>query len=138
MSSMSDYLEVELRKHIFRTGAFTKPTSLYVALCTSPTTDASTGSTIVEPVGYSYARQQLNPSDTNWSGASSTNGVTNNNLALTFTASGGNWGTITHVAICDALTAGNVLFHGALTASKTINDGESFVLNAGSLNIQFA
>lgn len=135
---MSDYLEGQIRKHIFRTGAFTKPSNIYIALCTSPTTDASTGSTIVEPVGYSYARQQLNPSDTNWSAASTTDGITSNNFMLTFTASGGNWGTITHVAICDSITGGNVLFHGALTASKTINNGESFVFDVGSLNIQFA
>lgn len=31
MAAMSDYLEVELRKHIFRTGSFTKPTVLAVA-----------------------------------------------------------------------------------------------------------
>lgn len=35
MASMSDYLEVELCKHIFRTGSFTKPTALYVALSTA-------------------------------------------------------------------------------------------------------
>lgn len=135
MASMSDYLEVELRKHIFRTGSFTKPTALYICLCTAAPSDSSTGSTITEPSGNGYARVNVAPLDANWSGASSTSGLTDNVSAITFTASGGSWGTITHVAICDASSAGNMLFHGALTASKTVGDGDSFTFAAGALDI---
>lgn len=139
MSAMSDYLEAELRKHIFRTGSFTKPAALYVALCTAATSDSDTGSTITEPAGFGYARQQNDPSDSNWSGASATDGLTDNVGAITFgPASGGNWGSITHIAICDALTNGNMLFHGALNQSKTINDGDSLTFSIGDLNITLA
>ena len=141
MAAMSDYLEVELRKHIFRTGSFTKPTVLAVALCTAATTDASTGATITEVANsFGYARQTLNPLDANWTGASSTNGLTDNASAITFTASGGSWGTVTHIAICDSAThgAGNVLFHGALTSSKTIADGDSLTFAIGALDITLA
>jgi hypothetical protein len=138
MAAMSDYLEQQLRTHIFRTGSFTKPSGLFVALCTAATSDSSTGSTITEPSGNGYSRQALAPSDSNWTAASSTDGLTDNASALTWTASGGNWGTITHVAICDASTAGSVLFHGALTASKTVNDGDSFQFAIGALDITFA
>ena len=48
MAAMSDYLEVELIKHIFRTGSMTKPTVLAVALCTAATSDSQTGATITE------------------------------------------------------------------------------------------
>ena len=48
MASASDFLEDELVKHIFRTGSFTKPTVLAVALCTSATVDSDDGSTITE------------------------------------------------------------------------------------------
>lgn len=138
MSSMSDALEVELRKHIFRTGSFTKPTDLYICLCTSAPSDSSTGSTIVEPSGNGYARQNLAPSDSNWTGSSSTTGVTSNASAVTFTASGGSWGTITHFAICSASSAGTLYFHSALTASKTIGDGDTLTFPIGAITCTFA
>ena len=43
MANASDYLEVELRKHIFRTGSFTKPTVLAVGLFTVTPSDAGGG-----------------------------------------------------------------------------------------------
>lgn len=138
---MSDYLEGQLRAHVFRTSSFTKPTVLAIALCTSATADANTGATVPElPNATGYARQTLNPLDANWTAVSSTDGLTDNVTALTFTASGGDWGTISHIAIIDSAThgAGNVLFHGALSASKTIADGDSLILPAGALNCTFA
>ncbi|MGB2469903.1 MAG: phage tail fiber protein, partial [Flavobacteriales bacterium] len=36
----------------------------------------------------------------------------------------GAWGTITHFGIFDASSSGNLLYHGALTASKTIATGD--------------
>ena len=55
MANMSDYLEVELRKHIFRTGSFTKPTVLAVGLFTVTPSDSGGGT---EVSGGSYARVQ--------------------------------------------------------------------------------
>jgi hypothetical protein len=135
---MTDYLEGQIRKHCFRTGSFSKPSALYIALCTAATTDASTGSSITEPSGSGYSRQQLDPSDSNWTGASSTDGKTDNASAISFTADGGDWGAITHVAICDASTAGNVLFHGPLASSRTINDGDTLTIPANGLSVTFA
>ena len=50
-------------------------------------------------------------------------------------ASGGDFGTITHIGIFDALTSGNLLAHGALTSSKVISDGDTFQINSGNLTI---
>lgn len=136
MSAMSDYLEVEIRKHIFRTGSFTKPSVLAVALFTAAPSDSGGGT---EVSGGSYARATLNPADANWTGASSTNGLTDNASAITFPTPSGNWGTVTHFGIFDASSAGNLLFWGALTNSKTVNNGDpapSFPI--GSLAITFA
>ena len=141
MSSMSDYLEGEIRAHIFRTATFTKPTVLAVALCTAATADANTGATITEvPDATGYARQTLNPLDANWSAVSATDGIVKNLAAITFTASGGDWGSITHFAICDSATwgAGNMLFHGVLASAKTINDGDSLVFPIDSIICTFA
>lgn len=136
MSAMTDYLEGELIKHIFRTGSFTKPTALYIALFTAAPNDAGGGT---EVTGGSYARAQLNPADANWAAPAAGNGVTSNAAAITFPAPTANWGSVTHFAIMDASTAGNMLFHGALTASKTVNNGDpapEFAI--GDLTVTFA
>lgn len=136
MSKMSDYLEVELRKHLFRTGSFTKPSALHISLHTADPTDAGSGT---EVSGGSYARVQRDPLDANWTGASSTDGLTDNAAAITFPAPTANWGVVTHFGIWDASTAGNLLIHGALTTPKTINNGDAAPSFAtGALDITFA
>ena len=47
----------------------------------------------------------------------------------------GSWGTIGWVAVWDNSTGGNMLFHGALTTSKTIASGDVFRVPAGDLDI---
>lgn len=142
MSAMSDYLEVEIRKHIFRTGSFTKPTVLAVALCTASPTDAGTGASMNElPNANGYARQTLNPLDANWSALSSTGGATANQAAITFgPCTSSDWAAVTHVAICDSAThgAGNMLLWGALAASKTVQVGDTVSFDVDDLVITFA
>lgn len=136
MSAMSDYLEGQLRAHIFRTASFTKPTTLAIGLFTAAPSDAGGGT---EVSGGSYARVSANPLDANWTAASSTDGVTTNAAAITFATPTANWGTVTHFGIYDATTAGNLLVWGALTASRVISNGDaapSFA--AGALSITFA
>ena len=136
MSAMSDYLEAQLRTHIFRTGSFTKPSALHIALFTAAPSDAGGGT---EVSGGSYARVQRNPADGNWSIGTSTDGIITNTADITFPAPSANWGTVTHFGIFDAATGGNLLFHGALTTSRTINNGDNApVFQAGSLSITFA
>lgn len=136
MSQMSDYLEVQLRAHIFRTASFTKPSALHVSLHTANPADDASGS---EVSGGSYFRVQRNPLDANWSAASAIDGVTKNVAAITFPAPTGNWGVCTHFGIWDAATAGNLLAFGALGTPKTINSGDAAPSFAGdALVIIFA
>jgi hypothetical protein len=133
---MSDYLEGEIIKHIFRTGSFTKPSALYVALYTAAPSDSGGGT---EVSGGSYARAQLNPSDSNWAAPSSGNGLTDNLAEITFPAPTANWGQVTHLGIFDAASGGNLLIHGALTTPKTINNGDPAPKFAvGALDVTFA
>jgi hypothetical protein len=141
MSAMSNYLEGEIIKHIFRTGSFTKPTTLGIALVTTAVVDSDTGSTIAEVTNANaYARQTLNPLDANWSAPSGGNGATDNVTAITFPQATGNWGTVVGVAILDSAThgAGNVLLYGTLAVSKSINSGDTFSFAIGDLDITFA
>ena len=132
MAAMSDYLENKLVDHIFRGVSFTAPTQLHVELYTAAPSDSG-GGTVVS--GGSYARAALAPSTTNWAStggattttnpSAGTGGATSNNGVITFPAPTANWGTVTHFGIFDASSGGNLLIHGALTASKVINNGDA-------------
>lgn len=145
MANMSDYLENKLVDHIFRGRAFTAPSTIYVALFTANPSDSG-GGTEVSAGGY--ARVQVGPSDSAWEStqgtttavaSSGTGGATQNGSAITFGTPTANWGTITGVGIFDAASGGNLLFWGALSVSKTVNNGDpapSFA--AGALDIVLA
>lgn len=136
MSAATDYLESQLRAHLFRTASFAKPAVLAVALYTAAPGETGGGT---EVIGGSYARVQRDPLDANWTAASGTNGVTDNAAALTFPAPTATWGVVTHWGLHDAASAGNLLIQAALTVAKTINNGDaapSFAI--GALAITFA
>ena len=156
MAAMSDFLENKLIDWFFRgqaigvTGASaaagTGPTNLYYALLTAAPSDTG-GGTEVSTSATNYARVTVASSLANYAGtqaaasttaSSGTSGTTSNNGAITFGAPSAAWGVVTHFAIYDATTAGNLLFWGALTTSKTINNGDaapSFAAAAFSLQI---
>ncbi len=140
MAAMSNYLENKLVDHCLRGVSFTAPTAIHVALFTADPTDANSGT---EVSGGSYARAALAPSTTNWAStggattttnpSNSTGGATSNNVAITFPTPSGSWGTVTHFGIYDASTSGNLLFHGQLTAPKSIgatDPAPSFAISA--------
>lgn len=145
MSAMSDYLENKLVDHILRGQTFTAPATVYLSLHTTATTDAGGGT---EVTGGSYSRVAVTSSLANWAGtqaaasttaSTGTGGVTSNNATITFPAPSASWGVVTHFGIWDAASAGNLLFHGALGTSKTINNGDaapSFA--AAALSLTFA
>lgn len=136
MSAASDYLELEILDHVLGKGTrdFTSPANLYIGLHTADPTDAGTGT---EVSGNAYARTAVSFNAASQPSTGYT--FADNSATVTFpTASGGNWGTITHIAIWDASTSGNALFHGALTASKVVNDGDTFQIQAGNLVITLA
>jgi hypothetical protein len=136
MANMSDWLESQLRAHVFRTGSFAKPSALYVSLHTADPTDAGTGA---EVTGGAYARVQRNPGDANWSAGTATDGATDNVADITFPAPSASWGTVTHFGVWDAATAGNLICHGPLTTPRTINGGDPApVFAAGALDLAFA
>jgi len=136
MSDMSDYLENELIKHIFRTGSFTKPTNLYFALFTAAPSDSGGGT---EVSGGSYARVAVSVADASFDATSGTDGQTANSSTITFPTPSANWGTVTHLGVFDASTAGNLLAHKALTTSRTVNNGDAAPeFAAGAFTFTFA
>lgn len=130
-TAFGDYLEGEIMDHVFRnTAIFAAPANVYVALYTTATTDAGGGT---EVSGGAYARVGVGTTS-GWSGAAGS-GATDNVADVNFGTATANWGTVSHVAIRDALTLGNLLFHGALSASKVVNNGDSFKFAIGALDV---
>lgn len=133
MSAFSDYLEGKIVDHVLRGTVYTAPATVYVSLHSASPTDAG-GSEIT---GTSYARVAITGSTANWS-AHGAGGPTSNVSAITFPQAGGSWGTVTHIGIYDASSSGNLLFHGALTASKAIGANDTFQIAANDLDITLA
>lgn len=134
MSKMSDYLEGQLRAHIFRTQTFAKPSALYLALHTADPLDDASGA---EANYTGYARVARAPLDANWTAVSATDGVTDNAAAVTFGICTAGSNTVTHFAVWDAASAGNMLVHGALTISQVIAVGVTPTFPLGSIDITF-
>jgi hypothetical protein len=122
--SFSDYLETKVLDHVFGGTSYTAPATLYVALFTAAPSDSGGGT---EVSGGGYARQTI---------AFTTSGdTTSNTAAVEFPTATANYGTVTHVGIFDASTAGNLMAWAALTASKTIETGDVFRIPLGDLDI---
>jgi hypothetical protein len=130
MSALSNYAEKLLLDWLMTAGAATRPTAWYLALFTAAPSDSGGGT---EVSGAGYARQTIA-----FAAATSGAGTTDNTGLVSFTASGGNYGTVTHVGIFDASTSGNLLWWGAMTASRTINDGDTLEFAIGAVDLTMA
>ena len=128
MAEISNYLENALINGTLRATSYTAPTTTFLALYTNDPTDADTGT---EVTGGSYVRQAITFS-------APSNGATSNSSAIEYPQCTATWGTITHVGIRDAVTAGNLLYHTALDTSKTISTGDIFKVTATNLSVTLA
>jgi hypothetical protein len=132
--SKSFYLSNKVIGEYFGGVAFAAPANVYLALCTTTPTDASTGTSIVETDYASYARTQIgtgnNQTDA-WNAptGSTTATVTNKNAITAPTATGPSTNPLLAVAVCDAATVGNMLVWGTIT-STAIATGDTPKMNA--------
>ena len=128
MGSFANFWENEVLDHLFGKGSYTPPT-IYVGLSTADPGDDAAG--LAEPSGNGYARVSTSGSD--WNAASG--GSIDNANDITFPQASGNWGTLTHFALFDAATSGNMLAHGSLGTSKSISSGDTAKFAAGDLDV---
>lgn len=127
VGAMGTYLANKLLDHLLKTATYTAETNLYVCLSTANPTDDDSG--LAEPVLANYARVVCNT----WDAASG--GASENTNIIQFNISSGSWGTITHFALKNAATLGDLLFYGELTASKAVGSGDGPRFIAGALDI---
>ena len=141
-NAATTYLENKLLSFIFKNnaGSFATPgNSIYVGLATA-VSDAEAG-TLTEvntsTQDANYTRQQVNAAGWTLASSSTDQQTVTNAANIEFSASSGvATYTVTHVFIADAASSGNILFVGALDASKAIASGDIFRINAGNLTIE--
>ena len=130
MAEMSDYLEVALLNATLNGTAFTAVNNPYVSLHTADPTDAGTGT---EVSGGSYARTAAS-----FATASGTSGLVATDADVTFPTATGTWGVVGWIGLWDASTGGNMLYHTALDATKTVDAGDIFKITTGNLTVELA
>ena len=124
--SLSNTFETHTLQYLFTTTSVTRPTAWYIALFTSnPAEDAS--GTEVSTSGTAYARQSATFTV---SGNEATNSA-----AIEFPTATASYGTVTHIGVFDAVSAGNLIAYAALTTSKAIDTGDVLRLPANDLDI---
>lgn len=128
MAGKSDYLENKVLDHILGNTSYSPPGTIYFGLFTAAPSDAGGGT---EVTGGSYARVGKTNNTTNFPNASG--GSKSNGTDVTFPTATASWGTVTHVGVFDASSAGNLLYWAPLTAPVTIPNGGSLLFSAGQL-----
>jgi len=135
MSAASNYLENKVLDHVLTATSYAAPGTRYLGLFDNDSgttaTNLENGTITDEIAGGSYAREAV-------TFAAASNGTSATNATVTFPAATGNWGTITHIAVMDAASGGQVLFWGAVTTSKQIDSGDTFQVSSGNLTISLA
>ena len=130
MANLTDHAEKLLLDYLMTAEVVTRPTAWYLALFTAAPSDAGGGA---EVSGAGYARQPIA-----FTAAATPAGSTANNASITFTASGGDFGSVSHIAIFDAEVGGNALWTGALGAARTVNNGDNLTFGIGAVNTSLA
>jgi len=123
--NICDFLENELLDHCLGTGSWTMPAVVKLALFKADPTD--TGDLTNEVTGGAYARQTV-------AFTAAAGGSCSNDADVTFPQATADWGTITHIGIMNATTAGTMLWWGQLTVAKTVNSGDTFKIPTGDLD----
>ena len=126
MAAKTDYAEKAVLDWILLGATPTRPSAVFLALHTAdPGETAATGEL---GAGIGYARISV----TFAAGTSGAGTAASSNAQL-YTASGAGFGAVTHASLWDAVTAGNALYKGALTASKTVAAGDQLNFAAGAI-----
>jgi hypothetical protein len=139
MSAFSDYLEAKILNATLRGIAFpTPPVTTYVALFTAdPLDDGSGGAELTNVTAPGYARVPVT-SSSGWTVPSaptpSAATTISNTGILEFPEATAPWaGPITHFAIFNAATDGDMLYHTNMTTPRTITTGGVLRFSIGSL-----
>lgn len=105
------------------------PTDYYIGLDNRGSPAEGDGLTELsgEPSGNGYARQAVPSDNVGWTVTQSAGDYQAASTTETFTASGGAWGAVQQMFLCNTVTgtAGKLIATAALSTSRTLQDGDS-------------
>ena len=126
--SKSDALENEVLDGVLGGPQLALAATVWAALYTAAPTDAGGGT---EVTGGSYARVSITNNATNWPAAAA--GSKSNGTAIVFPQATANWGTVVAFAIHRHVTNDDILIWGDLTASKSVENGDTAQFAIGGI-----
>lgn len=128
MGDKSTYLQNAVLDAVLNNVSYTSPANVYVGLWIGD--PKTTGNEVATTGSTNYVRQTV-------SFAPPVNGITTSSADVTFgIASASYGGTVTHFALHDNVSAGNILYSDALASSQTIDVGNQPKFVAGSISVQ--
>lgn len=122
MSAISNYLETVLLDLVFNGTSYAGQSTVYVKLHTGDPGEAGTSNAATETTraaatfGAASSGAIANDAAIEWTNVSTTE-------------------TVSHISIWDASSAGNCLWKGALSASKSLTAGDNLSIPVGDLDI---
>ena len=122
--SLTNTFETTVLTWLLTASSATRPTAWYIGLFTAAPNDTGGGT---EVSGTGYVREAVT--------FTVTGDTASNSAAVEWPVAGGSWGTITDLAIFDAVTAGNMIGYATLTNAKTIATGDVFRIPVGDLDV---
>jgi len=127
MSDLTDYAENLLLNWMLTTETVVRPTAWFIALHTADPTEAGNVAEVVVEDDADYARKAITYD-------AAVGGQCLSAVQVAWTpAVGATAYQVTHISICDAETAGNVLMKGALLVPRTIDNANPLILSIGDI-----
>lgn len=126
MAEFTDYLENKILNHIFTPTAYASPNAtVHLALFTTVCSDSARGT---EVTGSGYARQLV-------AFSAAVGGTISNSAVESFTATGGNFGTVVCTGLEDAASAGNQLCFDNDFTDTQVNDADTLQFAIGDIDV---
>lgn len=131
--ALTTYMANTIIDKIFRNQVYSPPATVYLALFTADPSDAYTSGSPdgTEVSGAGYARTAIALD-------AAASRATSNTDVESFTASGGNYGTVVAIGLFEASSGGEMMWWDGLEVDKAINDGDTLTFAAGSIDIAFS
>lgn len=124
MPGISEYLANRLFDHVLRGVTYQPPAAIFMALFLG---NPVQGGSEVSGGGYQRVTVTFSPA---------ANRRISNSSDVEFPEATADWGTITHFALFDAATAGNMLYYGVVTPNVQVVTGMQIMFKAGKLTIE--
>lgn len=127
--SLSPVIRNALMKDVMGLASYTAPTDYWVSLHTGD--PGATGGDNELPLVDNYARVN----HTVWVENPVGGDLIQNDGIIQFATPAADWGDVTHCALFDAVTGGEMIARGVLTAAKFVNTGDDVEFPSGTFKI---